>query len=82
MNIASVIVATTSIQSTYVTSRPNDDAANTLVRPFRSLKWPHHPVVIALSTPIVVIIAVCNRAAPACTAGSVAQTVEGSRTGG
>ena len=73
---------TSSTALAYVMSSPNDDAASTLVRPCRSLKWPHQPVVMALRTPIVVIMAVCNRAAPACTAGSVAQTVEGSRTGG
>ena len=62
-------------------NRPKVETASTLVLPCRSPKWPHQPVVSADSNPMVVVIMVCKRAAPAWTAGSEKHRVEGMRRG-
>ena len=68
-------------ERTYVRNKPNVESASTLVLPWRSLKWPHQPVVSADSSPMVVVIMVCKRAALAWTAGSDTQRAEGIRRG-
>lgn len=62
---------------THVKNIPATAALNTLVLPTLSPSLPHHPVVNALNVPIVVVIIVCNLAAPAWTAGSERQIWEG-----
>lgn len=64
-----------------VRKRPSVEIASTLVRPLRSPKCPHQPVVRAESNPMIVVIIVCRRAAPACTAGSAWHRAEGMRRG-
>ena len=60
-----------------VRSHPSVLAARTRVRPWRSPKCPHQPVVMAERVPIVVVMIICKRAAPAWTAGSWAHRFVG-----
>lgn len=64
-------------KQTHVKNIPPTAALNTLVLPTLSPSLPHHPVVSALSVPIVVVMIVCSLAAPAWTAGSERQIWEG-----
>src|SRR6266498_4954219 len=55
-------------EESYVKSNPKVEMANTIVRPWRSPKAPHQPEVSADRNPITMVMIVCSRAAPACTA--------------